>query len=65
MFLEQQRAAELHLKAARGGQVEGGAGGVAVGVAVQELHRTQRELERALMDRNASSDDTGKVQSDR
>ncbi|KAB5575204.1 hypothetical protein PHYPO_G00218170 [Pangasianodon hypophthalmus] len=36
--LEQQRAAELHLKAARGGRVE--AGGVTE--AVQELHRTQQ-----------------------
>ncbi|XP_053090850.1 dynein regulatory complex protein 9 [Pangasianodon hypophthalmus] len=59
--LEQQRAAEFHLKAARGGRVE--AGGVTE--AVQELHRTQRELERTLRDSTISSDSIGKVQSDR
>ncbi|MCJ8733645.1 hypothetical protein PDJAM_G00226030 [Pangasius djambal] len=59
--LEQQRAAELHLKAARGGQAE--AGGVSE--AVQELHRTQRELERTLMDSPISSDYISKVQRDR
>ncbi|KAK2848421.1 hypothetical protein Q7C36_010103 [Tachysurus vachellii] len=65
MVLQQNRAAELHLKEAREGQAEGSGESQAVHEAVHELHRTQRELEHMLMDSPISSDYITKVQSDR
>ncbi|TSZ97551.1 IQ domain-containing protein G [Bagarius yarrelli] len=59
--LQQNRAAEVHLKEARRGQTEGSS----VTEAVQELHRTQQELENMLKETTASSEYINKVQRDR
>ncbi|XP_076848566.1 dynein regulatory complex protein 9 isoform X2 [Brachyhypopomus gauderio] len=59
--MEHQRAAELHLKAAREGRVDVGA----VSEATRELHRSQRKLSRVLQESPLSPDNLAKIQRDR
>ncbi|XP_036440681.1 dynein regulatory complex protein 9 [Colossoma macropomum] len=61
VVMEQQRAAEHHLKTARGGQAEG----ADLSEAVQELHRSHRELNRTLEESPLSRDNLAKLQRDR
>ncbi|KAG7332901.1 hypothetical protein KOW79_003036 [Hemibagrus wyckioides] len=61
-LLQENRAAQLHLKETREGQAEDST----VSQAVHQLHRTQRELEQMMMmGCPISSDYSNKVQSDR
>ncbi|KAL7870905.1 hypothetical protein SRHO_G00084020 [Serrasalmus rhombeus] len=60
VVMEQQKAAEHHLKAARG-QAET----ADLSEAVQELHRSQRELNRTLEESPLSQDNLAKLQRDR